>query len=493
MPADIPHGSAPADDFERATRGRGIVDVGLLGLTEGCIVVLPSITFPATELRKITGLVRYEERSLFTLLLLRNPGVRVIYVTALPIDAAVVDYYLSFLDDPDGARERLTLIDLGDPEVRALSAKLLERPEVVERISRAIAGDDACLVPFNVTPLEADLAELLGIPLYGPRPDLIRWGSKSGGRRIARRAGVPILEGAEDLHELEDVEEVIEQLRLSLPEAEAVVVKLNNGFSGQGNVVVELAAPVAPIARSKSSFCATEETWPSFALKLKDEGGIVEELKRSDGLVSPSVQLRISATGSIEVVSSHDQVLGGLDNQVYLGCQFPARAEYRQTIHELAARVGGELAAEGVIGVFGIDFIVILEGESRAIYLSEINLRMGGTTHPYFMANLALRGNYEAATGELMSGTAPKTYFATDNLKSDAYEGLCPNDVIASVADAGLAFSPDTGTGVLLHLLGALHDFGKVGATCMANTDRDSAELYDAFVACLDRMAASRS
>ena len=493
MPADIPHGSAPAQDAERTARGRGIVDVGLLGLTEGCIVVLPSITFPATELRKITGLVRYEERSLFTLLLLRNPRVRVIYVTALPIDAVVIDYYLSFLDDPDGARERLTLIDLGDPEVRALSAKLLERSEVIDQISRAIAGEDACLVPFNVTPLEADLGELLDIPLYGPRPDLIRWGSKSGGRRIARRAGVPILEGAEDLHELEDVEEVIEQLRSSLPDAAAVVVKLNNGFSGQGNVVIELDAPVMPIARSKSSFCATEETWSSFATKLKDEGGIVEELKRSDGLVSPSVQLRISATGSVEVVSSHDQVLGGLDSQVYLGCQFPARTEYRQTIHELAARVGGELAAEGVVGVFGIDFIVIPEGDDWAIYLSEINLRMGGTTHPYFMANLALRGNYEAATGKLIAGTGPKTYFSTDNLRSAAYEGLCPDDVIACVADAGLAFGPDTGTGVVLHLLGALHDFGKVGATCITNTDRDSAELYDAFVACLDRMAATRS
>jgi hypothetical protein len=203
--------------------------------------------------------------------------------------------------------------------------------------------------------------------------------------------------------------------------------------------------------------------------------------------------LRISVTGSVEVVSSHDQVLGGLDNQVYLGCQFPARAEYRGTIHELAMQVGRELAAEGVVGVFGIDFIAIPRGEDWTIYLSEINLRMGGTTHPYFMANLALRGTYDEATGELMSAAGPKTYFATDNLKSDRYVGLCPAEVIAGVATDGLAFSRDTGTGVALHLLGALHDFGKLGATCIGNSDRESAELYDALVACLDRTAASRS
>ena len=489
MPADIHDDAAP----EPSSRSGGIDDLGLLGLTDGCMVVLSSITFPSTELRKITGLVRYEERSLFTLLLLRNPRLCIVYVTALPIDPAVIDYYLSFLDDPDGARERLTLIDVGDPEVRALSAKLLERPDAIERISEATAGQDAVLVPFNVTQLEADLAEALGIRMFGPRPDLIGWGSKSGGRRIARRAGVPVLDGAEDLYRLEDVETAIEQLRMTRPDMEAVVVKLNNGFSGQGNVVIELGGPVAPIARSNSSFCAAEETWSSFEAKLEKEGGIVEELKRTDGLVSPSVQLRIAATGSVEVVSSHDQVLGGLDSQVYLGCQFPARAEYRRTIHQLARQVGRELAAEGVVGVFGIDFIVIPRGEGWAVYLSEINLRMGGTTHPYFMANLALRGTYDEATGELNSAAGPKTYFATDNLKSDHYVGLRPAEVIAGVVTAGLAFSRDTGTGVALHLLGALHDFGKVGATCIGDSDRESAELYDAFVACLDRTAAARS
>jgi hypothetical protein len=489
MPADVHHDAAT----EPSSMPDGVDDLGLLGLTDGCIVVLPSITFPSTELRKIIGLVRYEERSLFTLLLLRNPRLCIVYVTALPIDPVVIDYYLSFLDDPKGARERLTLIDLGDPDVRALSAKLLERPEAIERISEAIAGKDAVLVPFNVTQLEADLAVALGIPLFGPRPDLIRWGSKSGGRRIARRAGVPVLEGAEDLHRVEDLEGAIEHLRATRPDMEAVVVKLNNGFSGQGNVVIELAGPVAPIARSNSSFCAAEETWPSFAAKLEEEGGIVEELKRTDGLVSPSVQLRIAATGSVEVVSSHDQVLGGLDHQVYLGCQFPARAEYRRTIHELAKQIGRELAAEGVVGVFGIDFIAIPRGESWTVYLSEINLRMGGTTHPYFMANLALRGTYDEVTGELMSPAGPKTYFATDNLKSDHYIGLCPAEAIAGIATAGLAFSRDTGTGVVLHLLGALYDFGKMGATCIGNSDRESAELYDAFVACLDRAAVSRS
>ena len=78
-------------------------------LESGTVVVLPSPTFATAELRKIVGVVRYEERLLCLLLWLARPELRMVYVTSLPVDPAVVDYYLSFLPDPDGARRRLTI------------------------------------------------------------------------------------------------------------------------------------------------------------------------------------------------------------------------------------------------------------------------------------------------------------------------------------------------------------------------------------------------
>jgi hypothetical protein len=47
-----------------------------LDLGEGTVVVLPSLSFPTAELRKIVGIGYYEERLLFLLLLLRRPGSR---------------------------------------------------------------------------------------------------------------------------------------------------------------------------------------------------------------------------------------------------------------------------------------------------------------------------------------------------------------------------------------------------------------------------------
>ncbi|MDQ3896740.1 MAG: peptide ligase PGM1-related protein, partial [Actinomycetota bacterium] len=262
-----------------------------------------------------------------------------------------------------------------------------------------------------------------------------------------------------------------------------MVVKLNNGFSGQGNAILELDGLCDPLPASKTTFCAGEESWPSFAGKIEDEGAIVEELLRAEGLRSPSVQLRIGGDRQVEVLSTHDQILGGPEGQVYLGCRFPASAAYRAAITEEARRVGAVMAGEGVVGSFGIDFIVVPGSD---VYLSEINLRMGGTTHPYWMARLATGATYDVDAGELVTPAGrPARYHATDNLKSPRLAELTPADVVARVDRAGLAFDPSTGTGATLHLLGAVPGYGKMGATCVAETPEAADDLYDELAALL--------
>ncbi|MEM7789636.1 MAG: hypothetical protein AAF594_18095, partial [Bacteroidota bacterium] len=58
------------------------------------VVVVPSLTLPPEELAKIDGAHHYEERMLFTLMLLRMPHTRLVYVTSQPIAPGIVDYYL---------------------------------------------------------------------------------------------------------------------------------------------------------------------------------------------------------------------------------------------------------------------------------------------------------------------------------------------------------------------------------------------------------------
>ncbi len=441
--------------------------------------MVPSISFPVAELDKIIAVQRYEERMLFVALLLRDPGVRVVYVTSSPVDPAIVDYYLRFVPDAASARDRLAMVDLGDPAVGSLSEKILARPDVLARLHRLAPGGGTMLA-FIVTPAEEAVAEALGLHLLGAPAGLAPLGSKSGSREVAATAGVRRLDGAENLFSLPELATAIDAIRARRPGAKAVVVKLNNGFSGQGNAILQLDGLSDPLPASKTTFCAAEESWPTFAAKVEAEGAIVEELVRAEGLASPSVQLRISPgrglpSARVEVLSTHDQILGEPEGQVYLGCRFPAAADYRSAIVAEAERVGAVLAGAGVIGSFGIDFVVV---PGDAVYLSEINLRLGGTTHPYWMARLATGATYDRASGELVTGGGPRCYVATDNLKSRHLAERSPAEVIAMVDAAGLAFDPSTGTGVTLHLLGAVPGYGKVGATCIGGSAESADALY---------------
>jgi hypothetical protein len=457
-----------------------------LDLDAGTVVVLPSLSFPMAELRKIVGIGYYEERLLFLLLLLRRPGVRIVYLTSMPVEEAVVRYYLGFLPDPQDARDRLHMLDVDDPEPRALTAKLLDRPDLLDQVRELAGGPtQAFVLPFNVTRYEQELAERVGLPLYGPPAALATLGSKSGSRQVARLAGVPVLDGAEDLRSIQAVEAAAHRLRQRPEPPSGVVIKLNDGFSGQGNAVVDLGGLNGSLVEAPTVFCAEEESWPSFASKIAAGGAVVEELLAAPGMRSPSVQLRILPGGAPLVLSTHSQVLGGPNRQVYLGCRFPSDAVYRAEIRAAADRVARVLAARGVIGYFGADFFVVPDGDRQRVYLAEINLRVGGTTHPFGMAALATQGSYDETSGQLVAAGGAKSYLATDNLKSARLVGRHPEEVIEEVARRGLAYDHARRSGTTLHLLGALPEHGKMGMTCIGDTLEHAEYLYREVVGAL--------
>jgi hypothetical protein len=484
-------GAASPDHAERqAALARRLGSGSPIDLTEGTLVVVPSLTLREEELQKISGIQYYEERLLFTLLQLRSPDLRVVFVTSVRVEEPIVDYYLSFIDPELRPGDRLYLVALWDPSQRSLTEKLLERDEAIDRLA-VLAEGPSCLLAFNVTDFEREVAERTGIPLYGCPPELVELGFKSGSRRVAREVGVPILEGAEDLRSIEQVEEALGHLRKARPDATSAVVKLNEGFSGQGNAIVSLTDLRDSLVDTPTTFCAENEDWGSFGRKIAGEGAIVEEHLKVPGLRSPSVQMRIAPDRTYEIVSTHDQILGGPDDQVYLGCRFPADPAYRKVIQDAGCRVAEALAEKGVIGAFGIDFVVApaVAGDDPEIYLSEINLRMGGTTHPFLMARLVTDGRYDQDSGELLVDGLPKSYVATDNLKSDDYVGLLPEQVIAVLDRAGLGYDRKTKTGATLHLLGPLKKFGKLGVVAIADSPAEANELYEAVKGELDALA----
>lgn len=477
---------------------RTIFEDPLAGRT---VLIVPSLTMDQEVMARVTGVHRYEERMLCLLLLLRMPRTKVIYVTSSPICETIIDYYLHLLPGiPTAhARRRLTLLSCEDASTKPLSQKLLERPRLLQRIRESIsARDSAHMTCFTVTELERKLALTLGLPIYGCDPSLLYWGSKSGSRKIFKEAGVPLAPGFEDLADADSVARALQDLKSANPGLAKAVVKINEGFSGEGNAVVDLReAPAGtallPWLRARLPVMAFEAkgmTWDLYQRKLAAMGGIVEEFIPGVEKESPSVQFRVDPLGRLEAISTHDQVLGGQNGQIFLGCRFPARAEYRLELQDQAMRAARVLADKGVLGRFGIDFISVKEPQGWKHYAIEINLRKGGTTHPFLMLQFLTDGRYDAQSGEFITPSGrPRCYFASDNLESEAYRGLCPDDLIDIAVRNNLHFHAATGEGVAFHLIGALSEFGKLGVVCIGEKPERAEALYKKAVAVLDAEA----
>ena len=459
-------------------------------------VVVPSMTLDQSELRKLVGAPFYEERLLMLLIRLRNPKAHVVYVTSQPVHPLILDYYLALLMGvpTSHARKRLTMLCAHDSSPRPLTQKILERPRLVERIRSAILDPaQAYMTVFNSTPLERKLSVLLGVPLNGLDPKLQYLGTKSGSRKVFRKAGVALAAGFEDLKSEGDTIEALLELRRRNPGLRRAIIKLNESFSGEGNAVCTLPAESSREAVERGlrslEFAIPSETYESYFAKFRGMGGVVEEFLEGKQKASPSAQLRTSPDGSVFLISTHDQILGGPSGQVYIGCSFPAQDAYRPVIQGLALRIGRVLADHGVVSRFGIDFMATRESSHSPWRVSalEINLRVVGTTHPFLALQFLTGGEFNQSSGLFHSlSRRAKYYKATDNLESAAYRGLLPEDLMDILSVNRLHYDHRTESGVLFHLIGALSEYGKLGVTAIANSPAEARDLYDRTLAVLD-------
>jgi hypothetical protein len=464
------------------------------------IVVVPSMSIDALDSGAVVQ--AYEERFLFLLLLLRQPRARLIYVTSRTILPSIIDYYLDLLPGviPSHARQRLFLPSPMDGSARPLSEKLLERPRLIERIrSLIIDPDRAHLVPFNTTDRERELALRLGVPMYGADPKFFPLGTKSGCRKIFIEENVAHPLGRENLGNEHDLVDAIVRMRASKPSITQVMVKLNEGVSGEGNAVIDLAGFPAP-GDSKEvamlhgrlremKFELQGATYESYMNKLAERKGIVEERITGEQFRSPSVQLRVTPLGKVELLSTHDQLLGGPSGQSYLGCVFPADTAYAPLITREAEKVGKRLAKEGVIGRFALDFVVVRgkHGEWEP-YAIEINLRKGGTTHPFLTLQFLTDGTYNPETGIFTAPNGQQKFFvASDHVESPRYRTLTPDDLFDIVVRHSLHFGQTRQTGIVFHMMSALGELGRMGLTAVGNSHQDAKALYDRAIAVLNQ------
>ncbi len=449
------------------------------------MVLIPSIDIAPDLLAEFTAaLPGYEERTLYFLLALQRPELRVVLVTSAAVPDATINYYLRLLPDPDDARRRLTCLCVDDVTPRPLSAKVLDRPETVARLAELIGNPHAAFImPFNVGLPERDLALALGVPLYGPDERFYSYGTKSGGRELFAEEGVAHPSGAEHIATVDDLVRALTAMRCADPELSSVVVKLGDSVYGLGNIVVALTglpAPGDPGEEPDLRRLLHAELGEDYLRRLAADPGIVEQMVTGEEIISPSVQLRILAGGTDGLICTHDQLMGGENGQAFIGCRFPAGSEYAALIVAEGEKVRHRLAREGVVGRFGIDFVVARRAGRWHPYAVEINLREGGTSHPFGTLFLLTGGGCDAGGAHYRTARGePRCYVATDDLEHPSAVGASIDRFLTAAEAAGLRWDPERQTGVVWHMLAALTPLGRVGVTAIGADRAEAQQLFD--------------
>lgn len=406
-------------------------------------------------------------------MLQRVPACELVFVGSQHPGQEVIEYYLSLMPPQHRAdvRARFHVVTLSDPSSRCVAEKLCADDEARAEITRLRRGRPAFLEPWQVTEHEVRAAVALQMPLNGTDSALRPLAYKSAGRRLFRAAGVPLPLGHEDVRSVEDVLAAAARISRMRPTCTAVVVKHDDSGAGDGNVVLDLGADLR----------AQLHALPDWYLRDLRSGGVVEERIVGLDVTSPSAQLDLLPDGRVVLLATHEQELGGPDGQVYTGCRLPAQPAYAAEVGQHALAVGEELVRQGAIGRISVDFVASRNETGWSLYALEVNLRKGGTTHPYSTLRNHAPGSYDGASGRWVTATGgTRCYRATDNLVDAEWLGLPPAAVIDAVGRRGLHLDPASGTGVVLHMLSCLAVDGRFGLTAIGRDPGHASQLYDA-------------
>ena len=188
---------------------------------------------------------------------------------------------------------------------------------------------------------------------------------------------------------------------------------------------------------------------------------------------SPSVQLRVTPLGEVELLSTHDQVLGGPSGQSYLGCRFPADFGYAQRDH---AR-GGEDRAAARRG-----------GRPRPVRRSTSSSsatrrRAGRRTRSRSTCARAARRTRSSRCSSSPTGAttrrrrcsprragARSTSSRPTTSSPTCCAALTTDDLFDIVARHGLHFDQARQAGVVFHMISALTELGRVGLTAVGDS-----------------------
>ena len=370
--------------------------------THRSIVIVPSRTIdkfhePAAETQA------YEERLLCLLLMLRDPELRVVYVTSSPVAEPIVDYYLSLLarERAEDARERLTMLSADDASVAPAVGQAARAPGAAgpdplgDRRPRALPPGPLRLRPSS----SRRSATRSASPSMAPTP---RWPTSAPRAARASCSPAPACAPARRRahHRPADASR---RSRACAPRAagcagrrQARRRRLRRGQRDRR--APRPAAPRRPTRRADrralrrdgaSRPPASPRSLPRAAARRRDRRGA--HRRRASCAARASSSSSAAATRGSSPRTTRSSPASATSAAASRPSRLRAR-DHRERAPDRRATPRG-----GARGRAGIDFVVARDAPAAgSAYAIEVNLRSGGTTHPLAALELLSGGAYDA-------------------------------------------------------------------------------------------------
>jgi phosphoribosylaminoimidazole carboxylase (NCAIR synthetase) len=315
--------------------------------------------------------------------------------------------------------------------------------------------NDVYFVPYAVTKLEEQIAEICGLQLLASPSEInATVNDKIFNRKISEELSLEVCKGRV-CNSIQEIGQVYEQLVNSAPFFEKVIIKEPYGASGKGLYIIENELKLSPLlARlARMSKNNTNAQW------------LVEGWYRTQADLN--IQIYISPSGETRVFSMKKQIL---KDTVYIGSQMPAELsqDVMDSYVELGMRIGVYLYEIGYRGIAGIDSIITEDG--TIIPIIEINGRFTLSTYISFLGSVV---------------GSKKVFSRYLKIVSDATYSF--KDICSVLEREQLLYRKESGEGVLIYTSGTLptkYDEAKGGYTgrlfaLMVAENWDAVERYN--------------
>ncbi|MAW07052.1 MAG: hypothetical protein CME61_02090 [Halobacteriovoraceae bacterium] len=458
-------------------------------------IVIPSMSFDRELLEGIEGVSHYELRSLWEILRVKDKNVYVTFVSSYKIPFSTLKHFKEIYNLSAEEFSRVSFVEISRKKnILSLTKNILIDESALKKIKKTFKCENVLLEPFVFTHQEKALSRLLEIPSWYDHPQMNYFHTKSGNRFIVG-SSAPMPDGLGDLFSFDAVVKGVIKLKNDKPGLESCMVKLNFGVSGQGNMKLDLPSGKAWEAllpkekedsirncfESAKLFNKTLKA-SDFKQRIIEEGAVVEEFISNEIISSPSAQI-FCKPDSIDLISTHHQILDK-SGQKFLGGSYPCDDQFRKKIEKFSIKVGEKLKDLKVFGVVSIDFLISKNQKTSELdyHLIELNIRKGGTTHPFMLSNFAIKSNEHFEAGPpSREFTDNYVYRSNDNFYPCRTRYSCQKDILEKATADGILFSRKKKEGVIFHLLSSYEETGKVGYTILASS-KDRIDQLEALI-----------